>query len=50
MEERLMAFIIWAIIGVLFIVIGIYDLISKKEKPFGFWANGEVPSIEDKST
>ena len=47
MEERLIAFIIWAIIGVLFIVIGIYDLISKKEKPFGFWANGEVPSIED---
>ena len=47
MEERLMAFIIWAIMGVLFIVMGIYDLNSKKAKPFGIWANAEVPSIED---
>lgn len=47
MEERLMAFIIWAIMGVLFIVMGIYDLNSKKAKPFGFWANAEVSSIED---
>ena len=47
MEERLTAFIIWAIMGVLFIVMGIYDLNSKKEKPFDFWANAEVSSIED---
>lgn len=47
MEERLMAFIIWAIMGVLFIAMGIYDLNSKKAKPFGFWANVEVLSIED---
>ena len=47
MEERLMAFIIWAIMGVLFIVMGIYDFASKKAKPFGFWANSEVASIED---
>ena len=47
MEERSMAFIIWAIMGVLFILMGIYDMNSKKEKPFGFWANAEVGPIED---
>ena len=30
MEERLIAFVIWAIMGVLFIAMGIYDLNSKK--------------------
>ena len=38
MEGRLIAFVIWVIIGVLFIVMGIYDFNSKKAKPFGFWA------------
>ena len=47
MEERLIAFIIWSILGVLFIVMGIYDLNSKKARPFGFWANAEVAAIED---
>ena len=47
MEERLMAFIIWAIMGVLFIAMGIYCFVSRKEKPFGFWANAEVVPIED---
>ena len=47
MEERLIAFIIWVIIGVLFIVMGIYDFNSKKAKTFGFWANAEVAPIED---
>lgn len=47
MGERLMAFIIWAILGVLFIVMGIYNMNSKKAKPFGFWANAEVGLIED---
>ena len=42
-----MAFAIWAVIGVLFIVMGIYDFNSRKEKPFGFWANAEVAPIED---
>ena len=32
MEERLIAFVIWAIMGVLFIAMGIYDLNSKKAK------------------
>ena len=39
MEERFIAFIIWGIIGLLFIVMGIYEFHSKKAKPFGFWAN-----------
>ena len=47
MNEGLIAFIIWAIMGVLFIVMGIYDLTSKKEKSFGFWANAKVVPIED---
>ena len=47
MEERLLSFIIWAIMGVLFIVMGIYILNSKKTKTFGFWANAEVVPIED---
>ena len=47
MGERLWAFIIWAVIGVIFIIIGIYDMNSKKTKPFGFWANAEVAPIED---
>lgn len=47
MEERLTAFIIWAIIGGLFIIMGICILSSKKAKPFGFWANAEMTSIKD---
>lgn len=47
MEERVIAFIIWAIIGSVFIVMGIYDYNSKKVKPFGFWANADVEQIED---
>ncbi len=47
MEERLITFFIWAVIGVFFVVIGIYDLSCKKAKPFGFWANAEVEGIED---
>ena len=42
-----MAFIIWAFLGVMFIVMGIYDMNSKKTKPFGFWANTEVMPVED---
>ena len=47
MEGRLKAFIIWAIMGVLFIVMGIYDMNSGKEKSFGFWANAEIMPVED---
>lgn len=46
-EERLIAFTIWAIMGALFIVMGIYNFKFKKAKPFGFWSNVEVVPIED---
>ena len=47
MEEKYLAFIIWAIMGVLFVVMGIYCIKSKKAKPFGFWANVEVAQVKD---
>ena len=47
MNEKIAAFVIWAVIGVLIIIMGIYDLLSKKEKPFGFWANAKVGEIEN---
>ena len=47
MGEEIGAFVIWAILGIIFIVMGIYDMNSKKAKPFGFWANAEVGAIED---
>ena len=47
MEDRLWVFIIWTIMGVIFVLVGIYDMNSIKEKPFGFWANAEVGPIEE---
>ena len=47
MGEGAIAYIIWAVIGVMIIAMGIYDMCSKKEKPFGFWANAETAPIED---
>lgn len=43
----MLAFIIWSIVGIVFIGMGIYDMCSKKEKPFGFWANAETLPVED---
>ena len=47
MEEPILAFVIWSIIGTLFLVMGIYCMKSRKAKPFGFWANAEVIPVED---
>lgn len=41
------AFLIWAVVGAAFIVLGIYDFVSKKQMPFGFWANAEVFPVKD---
>lgn len=41
------AFIIWAIVGIAFIVLGFYDMMSKKEAAFGFWANAETGPVTD---
>ncbi|MGN1148775.1 MAG: hypothetical protein ACI4TB_10150 [Lachnospiraceae bacterium] len=43
----MLAFLIWLFLGVAFIGMGIYDYHSKKEKPFGFWANAETVPMED---
>lgn len=44
-----MGFIIWILFGILFIVGGIYCINSKKEVPFGFWANAKIAPIEVKN-
>lgn len=43
----MLAFIIWAVVGIAFIGLGIYDMCSKKEQPFGFWANAKTLPVED---
>lgn len=43
----MIAFIIWVIAGLLLVGMGIYDFFSKKEKPFGFWANAETLEVEN---
>lgn len=47
MEGRFTAFVIWGIIGVLFVIMGIYCFNTRKAKAFGFWANAELAPIED---
>lgn len=42
---EIMGFVIWVICGLLFVGIGIYDYMSKKQ--VGFWANFDVPEVED---
>lgn len=43
----MVAFICWAILGLFFIVWGIYMFFAKSAKPFGFWANAEVAQMRD---
>ena len=45
--EKMTAFIIWALCGVFFIGMGIYDWNAKNKRPFGFWANAETFPVED---
>lgn len=42
---EIMGFVIWVICVLLFVGIGIYDYMSKKQ--VGFWANFDVPEVED---
>lgn len=42
-----MAFVIWLLISVAFIILGIYACVSKKEVAFGFWANAETFPVND---
>ena len=47
MTETMLAFIFWSIIGLLFIVLGIYAFFSKKAQPMGFWANAKMFEVTD---
>lgn len=46
MTEMTIGFIIWNIIGGLFICLGFYSFLSKK--PIGFWANAEGFEVIDR--
>lgn len=43
----MVAFIMTALMGLMFIGMGIYVFRSQKAKPFGFWANAETPPVTD---
>ncbi len=40
-------FIVWAVMGGIFIVYGIYACFAGKVMPFGFWANAERVEVKD---
>jgi len=42
-----MAFVIWLLMSIAFVILGIYACISKKEVAFGFWANAAAPEVTD---
>lgn len=44
MTESIMAFIIWILVGLIFVGIGIYDLRAKEV--VGFWSNGKRPPVK----
>lgn len=41
----MVGFIIWILGGISFIVLGIYNYNSKKNVPFGFWADSKVSTF-----
>lgn len=41
----MVAFIIWSVIGVIFMILGISSFFAKRA--VGFWANAPIPEIED---
>ena len=43
----MLAFMIWLILSLFFVVWGIFCICSKSAKPFGFWANAEVLQMKD---
>ncbi len=47
MKGQTAAFVIWAVVGAAFIAMGIYDMFSRKTRPFSFWANAKVFSVSD---
>lgn len=47
MQGRILAFAVWIAVGMIFFAYGIFVYCSKKEKPFGFWANAEQFPVND---
>jgi len=45
MTGEIMGFIIWCIVGLIFIVLGVISFFSKK--PTGFWANVDMFQVTD---
>ncbi len=45
MAGRIIGFIMWGLVGLLFVCLGIYSFFSKK--PMGFWANAEMFEVTD---
>lgn len=43
----MVAFFIWAIVGIAFIALGIFDCTAKTAVPAGFWANAETIPVEE---
>ena len=46
MTGRIIGFVIWCVVGCLFIVLGIYSFYS--QKPMGFWANVQMFEVTDR--
>ena len=46
MTGRIIGFVIWCVVGCLFIVLGIYNFYS--QKPMGFWANVQMFEVTDR--
>ena len=47
MTEMQLAFIIWIVVGLIFTIYGVIVMCSKKERPFGFWANAQMFAVDD---
>ena len=47
MTEGIIAFIIWIMVSLVFVVIGIYDLRAKEV--VGFWSNGKKPIVQEEN-
>lgn len=43
----MIAFIIWSLVGIAFIVLGIYAFNSKRAVAFSFWANAKTFPVQD---
>jgi hypothetical protein len=47
MTGTIAAFVIWSIMGLMFIGLGIYNIHADTQRPFGFWANARPFEVTD---